>query len=699
MRLRLYLFHSSKILAYIFLFLNTIIISGCFDAPEDFVAPVWDVNLSIPLINKNYTLGEAIEKDSGLIKSYPPGTEYANQLYFSDLRDINPVEIGDKIRMENTVSFNRSESLGEINVKDPEPVKANLGLSWLSLSPGEVMAVPPLSNIYAGVDFSSTDQFNYLVLSSGSIDLTLTNKLPPPLSLTVSGISLNNDIDSKTVGNYSEQVVIPAGEKRTVTIKLVEGIKIQKDLSFSCRISTPGSQNPVSLPQTSLAIEGDFKNLNVTEAESKIRENNISYNSSFKIDDSTMYKYVEIENGKLRITLENNIDAGVNVKFRLLNIYENSSTGTPYELNLRLERKSNYNESRKAIITDLNGFVLKTNSNELSNEIAYSVMVKSDSTNNYVVIKNTDNIKTDVEMSKLVLRRFSGRLKPTSINLTKTTVSLNLGKWKDKFNFGKIRFKNPDVKFYIKPSSMISARFSGILSDPGTSSKLRFTDDISRVNGQTDTVVSIPATDLAEFFASFTGILPDSLYITGTAIINPGYDNQVYTVSSSDNLSGSAEIKLPLFVGITDGEFKDTTELDLDKNKEDLEKIKAVSVTLEITNGLPAQLKYEGSLWNDLMDIKMLDFPPASGQNGNSIDIPAASVDSKGRVIAPSIKRETIELSGTDVEKFLNSKRALSLIHINTSGSSSGVPVPVEFKTSDAIKVKAFCRFIYRVEE
>ena len=37
------------------------LLAGCMDVPKDFIAPQWDTELNLPLINKTYTLDDIIK--------------------------------------------------------------------------------------------------------------------------------------------------------------------------------------------------------------------------------------------------------------------------------------------------------------------------------------------------------------------------------------------------------------------------------------------------------------------------------------------------------------------------------------------------------------------------------------------------------------------------------------------------------------
>ena len=83
----------------IIIFINVFLLSGCFDAPNDFVVPSWDVKLHIPVANKTYTLKEAIDKDTTFVHSYT-NPENLGLLYFGDNQPIEKITLGDNLSVD-----------------------------------------------------------------------------------------------------------------------------------------------------------------------------------------------------------------------------------------------------------------------------------------------------------------------------------------------------------------------------------------------------------------------------------------------------------------------------------------------------------------------------------------------------------------------------------------------------------------------
>ncbi|MDP4192659.1 MAG: hypothetical protein Q8858_13920 [Bacteroidota bacterium] len=665
--------------------------SGCFDKPGDLVAPSWDVNMGVPVMNKTYTIKDMVEKDENFIKWYPEGSPMANQLYYADNKSINPVTIGDNVKLSNTVSSVTSQTIGEIKIQDPPSVNSDVDFSFDSnIRPGMTQIFPPESNVAITVTLPQQNEFNYFYLSGGTLNLTVKSELPSPVTLTLSNIALTNKYDDVTVGSYSGSISIPAGQTKSISINLLTNKKIYNQLVFGCSISTSGSGlQAVTVPSKAMTVNASLSNLAITQASGKLKGNSIYTSGSVKIDEQSMYTNVVIDKGSLRLAIKNNIDVAFDAKLKLYNIYKDQNSG-PFELPIRVERKG-YTQ----IVQPLDNFIIK--SNTPTSSVNYDVVVNTEATSDYRVISSSNSFTDTLSVGQLSIRSFTGIVKPTTININPTTVTLNLKDLKDKFKFNKINFKDPDVKIYLKPTSDLKVRFDGVISAKGTSNKVEFSDYISKSGSAIDSVIVIPGQKLADFLSGFTPNLPDELIINGSATVNPDFEQVNYSFTNTDQITGYAEVKFPLNVGIDNGQFTDTTdyEKDIADSKKEIGKIKSVVVTLEISNGIAAKVRYDGAIYDATRSVKLLDLLP--NRPNKYIEVAPAQVNSSGEVTAPAVTKEVIELTGSDVEKFLNGKFILSNVNVNTSGAVTGNPQPVQFKTTDAIKIKAFGKVVYKV--
>lgn len=670
------------------------IYSGCFDMPDGVVAPTWDISMNAPIMNKTFTLKEIIERDTSILKWYPVGSVNANQLYYADTKTVSAVSIGDKVKLENVSSTETNVAVGDINIAS-DPISTSVGFDFdPRIKPGTAMVYPAQDKLPITVDLPAQNKFTYFILNAGSINVTLKNNNPSPVALNIDSIYIINTNNLVDVGHYDGgSLSIPSGGSKTFTIRLYNGIKILNALTFACNVSSPGSGGQaVPIPTTALTVSGSF-DLKVKEVQGNVTSNSITSTGSVQIDPQTKYQKVTIGTGNLNINLKNNVDVDVNAKVTLDNIYSSATATNPVVLNIFIPKKGTV-----TVPQTLNGYTIK--SATATSTISYKVDASTVGTSSPVTVKSTDSFTYSVNVSQLSIKDFEGIVKPTILDVSPTTIKLDLKEMKDKFKFTKLNFKDPRVNIYLKPSSLFKMRFMGKITAKNSNAECLIDDAISSVDNPVDTVISIDPQKLAAFFNSFTGSFPDELYITGSAIVNPNYEQKVYKFSSTDNITGYAEIKFPLNVGIENGQFTDSTdyEKDIADSKKDAEKVQSVLVTLEITNGLAAKVKFSGYVKN-AAGLKTLTLLPNRPAGSEYIEVAGAQVNSNGQVIAPTVTKETIELKGSDVTNFLNGKCIFSNVTLNTTGAGAGSAPPVEFKITDAIKVKAYGKLVYKVSE
>ena len=117
-------------------------------------------------------------------------------------------------------------------------------------------------------------------------------------------------------------------------------------------------------------------------------------------------------------------------------------------------------------------------------------------------------------------------------------------------------------------------------------------------------------------------------------------------------------------------------------------------VTVELSNGLPIGASYSGKVY-DAANNFLLNLPPDRAPNPSEITVPAANVDSNGRVTTPNSNKIEIELNQNEISKFLNGYKVVSTITFNTSGNNGN---SVEFRTSDTISIKIYGSVSYKVK-
>jgi hypothetical protein len=97
-----------------------IFLSGCFEKPSEPVLPTWDVDLTVPILDKTFTLGELIKKDTTYLKAGA-----GNQIYYSTTEKLDATKIGDNLKISD-ISTSASTKLGNFEIKNPGTISASI---------------------------------------------------------------------------------------------------------------------------------------------------------------------------------------------------------------------------------------------------------------------------------------------------------------------------------------------------------------------------------------------------------------------------------------------------------------------------------------------------------------------------------------------------------------------------------------------
>jgi len=300
-----------------------------------------------------------------------------------------------------------------------------------------------------------------------------------------------------------------------------------------------------------------------------------------------------------------------------------------------------------------------------------------------------------INMSDLVLKSIEGKIKPTPLEFNATNIGVNLGSISN-FNASALRFKEFLMELYVNSSSTEELGFRGKITgrNTGTRSIVNIPYKIL-TGGTTSTHLVLDALELENFINSFASAPPDSIIFEYSAVVNPRYLEG--KITSNDSIYGTGHLYTPLKVGMSNGMFVDTSEINIaSANQEQLQNLDNASLTLMFENHLPMGINFKGVLLDEFGDTTVL-IPPLYAPNTDSLlRIPGGIVSAAtGRVVTPAYDSVTVTLKGEDFLKFSRSKVFRSYITMNTSLAGN---IPVSFYTSDYIKVRAFGLVRYKVK-
>jgi hypothetical protein len=684
---RMHVAWSASAVALVFL------MTGCFNDPLEPVVPRWDVNLTIPLVNRTYTLAEVVRKNPGILQ-----VGVGNEIIYASSPQLVPTIAGNVISIAPPDTAVRVK-FGKFSVS-AAPLTIPMSLSWLP--PGVTIPVPDTT-----VDISdlrdSIATFQSVTFASGTMSLTLINNLPLPMDV-VNPIQLL-DGEGQLVATFTfTPPQIEAHSQATASDDLAGKRMTSAFRVTSIRLHTPGSPTPVTIPG------GDLLVARLSTANAKARQavfaeipaQRLQDNDTARVtlDDSTLVQEMRIASGRLDFNFTNRVDLDMLFKFQLDEVQRNSSGFyIPFEDSVFLPSLGS-----GSYTLDLGGVRFRSLDGDLMRTLRLvSSVILPGASGRPVTVNDTDKIEIHMTRSAPIIADTAvGVLKPTWIGVDKA-MRVDFGDLPTRFS-GQLNI--PAASLGIRTSSSLGFPCDlfvriGARRSSGDSAFISIPAEQRRLDVGED-VVQFDATAVGQFLSQFSGRLPDSLRVTGTVLVNPP---DVYTptlagvgaIGRNSSLAGRLDLQVPLMLGIVSGTYGDTLVIgdstgdgrkDFDLNKDRINDVNSGSLYIEIENGMPLQVGVQMRLLDSLQRSLLL-----VPQNGSTVGTAAASVDPQGNVTVPAHTTSSFSLDQSEVRQFNPTEFVTYAVSLTTTPGSPAV----RFRTTDYLRVRIWSRLSYRV--
>ncbi len=675
-----------KLKRFFYALFATVYITGCVEVPDDFVAPTWDVQIHIPVTKKEYTLKEAIEKDTTFVKWYTD-SQNAGMLYFSKEQPIETISLDNNLAV-NGFSSSFSQVIGSVSLDFPAAIQTGIYVEdWTTnVTSGSTQVFPEQEGNVA-IGFKGYDKIQHATFEQGQLSITMFNNLPVPI--TIRGFEIRNADDKAVIGKRSNAVSdwidIPPLTQWTVDTPFdLSGKTVSDTLEFAGIIYSTGSNgDSVVIPsEAGTQVLAEFSNLVISSATAPLPQQTFSFENSIVFDDSTKLETAIIKEGSVRIVVNNNIGVDLTADVSIANLFDLNNN--PYHLNVNLAK---YEQNKVIEIPSLAGWRIGAEGSQLTNEFQYAVNVSTVATDEPVTVSKNDSISFNFEFGRLEFESVKGQLKPTLFALQPSQFEFDLGDFKNSFLFSEINFDKAELSMQLNTSANLEVQVDGnISSSNGTQ-----TNSVALEN------VLIPSSepvllDLAPLLNGFSSQLPNVFTVSGSALVNPNY--KIGSVSVYDSVYGNVSFEIPLNVGIKGGKFVDTVEVNLgDISDEDIDKINYGKVYITLTNEIPVSLSFTGKVVDDGYN-QVLKLPPLYNSI-TQISVPAPEVNNSGDVINAGTITEEIELKGEDMKKFLHNPFIIVNFDFETPGENAQ---PVKFNIAEKISFSIKAEAGYKVD-
>ncbi|MCB9247241.1 MAG: hypothetical protein H6613_01160 [Ignavibacteriales bacterium] len=664
-----------------------IFFTGCFDSPDEFVSPTWDVDVNIPITKKEYSLLELVEQDSSFLKSSQDPSNLG-LIYFGDTQFVSTIKIENQLKLKS-LHTNTTHLLGNVKVNVPLPTATNIKVEeWTENVTNGSSQLFPEQEGNVTIDIPGIETVEKIFLEKGEFEIcVIFNNLP--VNITLRGIVIRNKIDKSIIAersnSVSDWVKIRKFTVDSVSFPALQNVEITNELEYVGTIYSVGSNGeeviiPIDGGTTILAL---FDKLVISSATAPLPSQYLEFSNSISLDDSTQIEHALIKKGSANITVNNNMDVNLHATVNFENLLDPDQN--PFSINIPLNR----NESAKNIeIESLTDWTISSNNpGEVTSDLVYTIQVVTDSTGEVSTISKNDSISFDFNFSGLSFKSFTGRFKPTTFDINESSFDINYGDFDDQLKFGSVDFKGAKVKLNLQTSADLKFALNGKLSSSNGS-------ESHSINLENILLPSQKATniDLTELVNGYTNDLPNTFTMAGSGILNPLFETG--TISSMDSIFGSMNFEIPLNIGISAGTFLDTLSIDLgDVSEDDFERVNYGEITFSVENGVPVGIKFTATVLDSNYNA-VLKLPTIYNEK-EYLEIPNPQVSSDGEVLQVGVIEQTLQLFNEDVIKFIkNPYMQISFSFATTNAANQNV----KFRTSNKINFSVKANASYRAD-
>jgi len=662
----------------VLLALVSLLLPSCFNDQLDPVAPNWDIDLTLPLANREYTVMDIVDKEPSLTT-----TGAGNQLvYHTNI--IAPVDsVKDAISLDPTPSV-RSVKVGVFSL-DPDSLTVDLTFPFLP--PGNTLPGLPDTTMNVADVFDTLTSFTTVTFSSGAVEMRIQNNLRDTIVIQ-NDIILSDSTHQFAALNFAgtrlafrQQAVRSASlaDQTVYRIVRVSGISLH----------LLGKAGAVTIPLGPLVHSViSLKSLRARSAVvahvpvQRLSDNDTTFHA---INDSTILKSVLFRQGRLRLDFQSRVAVDLNLLYRFPEVLRPS--GATYSGGRFLAR---FGTARDSI--SLPGIRIQSVTGDLVRSLQVISSLDLPGGDN-VTLHDTDKIMISFSSTgKVIADSIVGVVKPTWVNVS-TAVPLNFGDVPKRFSG---QFALPSASLRLNTLSTIgfpmdlNVQISMKNPTTGVPIVLAIPPSQRRILPG-NSVIVFDSTAVGSFLTAASPGFPDSVRVVGSVLVNPpdAYNptlSGVGTVSGRSYIRDTVVFDVPLRFSLQNGTFRDTTSVEIDR--ESVDKTNNGTVYVELQNSLPLQVGVNFYLMDSTKTRVLLRLP----QSGQPIFVAPATVDAQGNVSASVQTNTAIVMSHADIQAFARSKNLGYSLSVGTTPGG-----PVRIRTTDKIHIRLWSKLSYRV--
>lgn len=642
-----------------------------FDKPS---APSWDVEVTVPLINKTYTMSE-IATDEDVISADSSGL-----LRFDESVAIDRYFVDDQLSFaaKNEV-FN--QNIGSISIESPGAEQTGVQLREIFTQAdaldGQSTTVAPFSFATSQKPLQAYGSFSYAIVESGLVRMIVENNMPIPIGSPIT-IELWDTATNQLISSTTTNQQVAPGTTSSFTIDLA-GKRIPNLLSVRMLADSPGSGgSPVLIDaSSSFVMTAEIGDLTVSEALAEIPSQEVSEQDVVSISDSLVVHEAQIESGQIQLLVTGNIAVDSWVVYELPDFL--TPSGTTYVDSFFVGRNTSPNLS-----IDLGGLTLRPQIADFSQQIIrFNWTVKTvDTGANKALVRSSDAMNASVNITKLVFSRVTGKLGNQTVDISQDNIDIDIPADVDSVFFATATMEliiNNGINFPAEIHLVIEGE-----NDKGAHAFLNVNDVLQPATAPGEPVTTTIVLDHTNSnIEEFISIIPSVIRVTGNVRLSNS--QWVGTVTKSDFVDGDVEIKAPIVVKLPSQTVETDVQvlnIDEDVRKDIIDNLSNGSFFVELTNHLPvgATIEFLFCEKDSVYQRPRLLVGPIGAE--------AALVDGSGYVVTPQDSQIDLELTEEEMRTFLFDP-LYSGVRLRLYGTDGKY---VRVRNSDYLKMKSYAK-------
>lgn len=666
-----------------------------FDCIEKFqspVAPNWDTQLSVPLLDSTYHLSEAMSTNPGII------VVDGGYVYQPDRFQFDPIPFGKDLQLYPQFGAQQvRQQIGNVVVPLPSPVTVNVAPGSLVGQPlpsGPVTQPPIPATSFPSQGLPPLLNIDSVHFATGTMGLTIHNALPIPIEFP-SGFALKNSIGGAIVATFPATTINPH-ETWIPTQSILNQVDMLSQMEFSAQFQSAGSgsSSVTYSPDSGVTVSYTFNNFTVSSVSgtSFTPFERTATTAPYIVDSLTLVKEVSFNGGKLQVRVQSNLNAAATVNVTIGQL-RNSATNQPFSFDARLDGFTAFDS-----VLDMREWKIKSSDGSLTNSLDFNVTLKSDplSSGSRVIIHSTDYIQGELLATEVPfpIHELAGVTRTLPIDIDQD-VDVPLGTFSSAFSADSVLADSITIRLHIgQPGHPVDLNLALAGRDEYGNVVATLPPFVQRVQPSADAVYEFPHDAMAHFLSGFVSRHGTLISVIGTATINPEdvyntIPHQIADLQDTSNLYLGLEVVFPMRAGVINGKIIDkvpvsgTSSTGANVDKDLLTSVKKAGVYLIVDNAIPVGVSLS------------LDFLNSAGDTILTLPRPGqpAIVVAAGTVASPTHTPQPLALviDTDDAQKFGDAVDVIVSVGLNTGQTIA------RFTPQDYVHVRAYSNMVFNI--